>query len=222
VTVTRGIKKFQEKIDNPYGDSGSKIKYFTSDIKDKQVVTVWFLDDFDEGSPAADAGAGIAAHITEHKAGTNFKIRAQCTMEDEGRCYGCEQAIAHPKTQWGKTGRVYANVLVDNGKGDDLYVAVWSLATNRSPACWDVLLEEYLDNGSIAAGPWRVRRSGEGTNTAWSVKKLDGDPADFAKWDSEKFDLEKVSVTLPYDEQKAHYTRGSENTAQRPDVTEEW
>lgn len=224
MAVTRGLKNFQSKIDEPYGEGGGKTRYFA--IKDKQTATVWFLDDLDAGSPAVEAGAGIAAHVTEHKAGSNFKRRAQCTMDDEGRCFGCEMAIAHPKTQWGKTGRVYVNVLVDDGK-EDPYIAVWSIAVNNNLA-WDKLLETYIDDGSIADHPWKVRRSGESTKTKWSVKMLkDEEQADFSAWDEAKYDLDTVTVTVPYEKQAAHYGNpvGAEPESEAPEQdapTEEW
>lgn len=200
--VLTGIKNIQSAIDD--SDTG-KIRYLK--LKDKETVTLWFLDDLDEGTPATDAGAGVAALIPQHTAGKNFRVRAQCTR-DEGKCYACDQAFSNPRTNWGVTKRLYTNVLVSNGI-DDPYVAVWNIATARSTV-WETLLEEFIDEGTIAATPWRVRRSGEGTDTTYTIKKLPGEPADFSN--HEDFDLNEIIKYVPYAEQEAYYTAGDEST----------
>ncbi len=213
MSVKRGLKDFQDDLDG----TGGKIRYMKLD--DKQTVTVQFLDDLDD-SPAVEAGAGKAALISEHKSPHNFKRKAQCTrdMESEGeRCYACDKAIATPKSGWGRTKRLYVNVLVDDGK-DEPYVAVWNMGVARN-AAWDILLDEFLESGSIADTPWRVRRSGKDTATTYTIKRLEGGPADFAAF--ERYDLDEVTRLIPYDEQEAHYA-GQVEAAPAEDATEEW
>lgn len=212
MSVKRGLSEFQDDLDET---GGGKTRYFK--IEDKQTVTVQFLDDLDE-SAAVEAGAGKAALIKEHKSPHDFKRKAQCTKETEGRCYACEQAIENPKTGWGRTKRLYINVLVDDGK-EDPYVAVWNMGVTRN-AAWDILLDEFLETGSIADTPWRVRRSGKDTATTYTVKRLEGGPANFAE--HERFDLDEVTITVPYEDQAAHYAGQKVEASSEDTATEEW
>ena len=214
--VLTGLAAFKNDLE---GSGGGKIKYLK--LKAGQTVKMWFLDDFDKGTPATEAGAGVVVMIKEHQAGKNYRIKAQCTKESEGRCYGCEQALAQPKQGWGVKKRVYANVLIDDGTQEP-YVAVWNIATQKN-AAWELFLEEYLDNGTVAATPWRVKRAGEGTDTTYIVKQLAGPPADFSE--HERFDLSEITVLVPYDQQAEHYSKvwGEEaEAAPVADATDEW
>lgn len=197
--VLTGLAAFKNELDGNTG--GGKINYLK--LNAGQTVKMWFLDDFDEGTPATEAGAGVAVMIKEHQAGQNYRIKAQCTKESEGRCYGCEQAIANRKSGWGVKKRVYANVLIDDGTKEP-YVAVWNIATQKN-AAWETFLEEYIDNGTVAAGPWRVKRVGEGTDTTYIVKQLSGEPANFGE--HTRFDLSEITVLVPYEKQEEHYNR---------------
>lgn len=209
MSVKRGLKAFKEELDGTAG----KTRYFK--IGDKQTVTVWFLDDLDD-STMTEAGAGKAALIAEHKAPKNYKRKALCTKDDEGRCYACEQAIEHPKTGWGRTKRLYVNILVDDGK-EDPYVAVWNMGVARN-AAWDILLDDFLETGSIADAPWRVRRSGTDMATTYTIKRLEGTHANFDEF--ERFDLGEVTKYVPYEEQEAHYNE--EPATEEETSTEEW
>jgi hypothetical protein len=217
--VLTGLAQFKGDLDG--SSSKSKVKYLQ--MKAGQTVKLWFLEDFDEGTPATDAGSGVVAMITEHQAGDNFRLKAQCTRDTEGKCYACDQAIKNPKKGWGVKKRVYANVLVDDGI-EDPYVAVWNIATQRSQA-WEVLLEEYLDNGSVASKPWRVKRTGEGTNTTYLLKQLDGGPANFGEYT--RFDVSDIIPAVAYEDQQAHYSKvygedSSQPSSRGDDPTEEW
>lgn len=222
--VLRGLGAFGGTLEG--GEStGTKKVYFN--LKNKETAKVWLLDDLDEGTPAVEAGAGVAVLLKEHKSPKDFHRRAQCTKNDDGsgECWACEQAIANPKTGWGRSKRIYLNVLVDNGK-DDPFVAIWSLAPS-SPA-WETILEEYIDNGSAAVGAWRVRASGVSTQKKMYAKLLDNEQVDFAKYKDDVFDLEAVTMTVPYAEQEAHYNKSFDNaettTTTEPEEAEtaEW
>lgn len=211
--VLTGLRAFESEIDS----TGGKTRYFKPESG--QAVKIQFLDDLDEGTPAVDAGAGIAILVKQHQAGKNFMRRAQCTKDDEGRCYGCEQAVKHPQTGWGVTKRIYLNVLVDDGRNEP-YVAVWNLATKRSPV-WEALKEEYVDNGTIADSPWRVRRTGSGTDTTYTIKKLEGGSAVFEMYD--RFDLTQIVSSVPYDQQEDHYNKTFDtDKSSADDDTAEW
>lgn len=215
MAIVRGLKAFKQQEEE---QAAGKVRYLK--IKDGQTVTLWLLDDLDDGTPATDLGAGVAAIYKEHKAGANFRKRAHCTRDDEGECVACERAIAQPRTGWGATQRFYANVLVDDGENEP-YVAVLSQGVKKS-IVFDTLVEEYYDSGSAALKPWRVRRTGADVeNTKYSIKQIAGGPADFNA--HERFDLNDLLTRVPYAEQEAFYGAVDEPKAAEAAVeTEQW
>lgn len=212
MSVRKGLKAIQEKIDS----QGSGVKWLK--IANGASVRMRFLDDFDE-SPAVLAGAGKVVYLEEHTSPKDFRKKALCTKDDEGRCWACEQAIANPRKGWAKRGRVYVNVLVNDGV-EDPYVAVWSMGVAKSPT-FETLKEVFVDEGSISNREFRVKRSGEGTNTTYIIRDLgtDAEPFDFTAY--ERFDLEKITRSVGYDEQPAFYL-AEDVSAAEDDDTAEW
>jgi hypothetical protein len=158
-----------------------------------------------------------AIMVQEHQAGADFKKRALCTTETEGKCWACEYAKANPRKGWAKKDRVYLNVVVNDGK-EDPFMAVWSIGTRRSPV-WDDLEEAVGEYGTLQNREWRIKRKGEGTDTRYSMTDL-GENGDYVG-DLEPFDLETVVRTVPYAEQKNYF--GSTNSSEDEEVdTAEW
>lgn len=202
MTILEGL----QEIDNDIKESSDSNKTRYLDLEDKATVFIRFLDDLDKNTPMVDLGAGVAVVMREHKSPKNFRRRALCTKKTRnsyvsGECYACDQAVESPRTGWGMTRRAYLNVLVDDGLNDP-YVAVWSLGIAKNTT-WEQLIEEFHDSGTIADSPWRVRRSGTGTNTTFVIKKMDGDHAAFNDYD--RFDLKSVTKSVPFEEQASYY-----------------
>lgn len=210
--IVTGINAFRKREDEE--STGSGVRYLK--LADKQTVTLTPLDDLDN-TDAVENGAGVAVIIYEHQAGQNFKVTAQCTKEDEGKCWACEKARSTPKAGWGRKKRLYLNVLVDDGK-EDPYVAIWQMGTQKANT-YDLLVEEFIDNGTIA-GNWRLRRTGTTvSDTKYSLKRL-GD-TDVAYSDYERFDLASIRRVVPYAEQAAYYG-GDVDDVQEDDDSADW
>lgn len=206
--IRKGLKQFNEQEDR------KGVKWLK--IPDGSSYRVRFLDDLDDTGDAP--GAGVAVMVEEHVSPKDFHKKALCSREEEGRCWACEQAIAHPKTGWGRRNRVYVNVLVNDGN-EDPYVAIWSMGVARSPA-FETLKETYIDDGSISNREWRIKRSGEGTNTTYIMRDLGIETEPFAFDQYERFDTETIVRQVPYTEQEKFYN--GEVAAEEEPTETEW
>ena len=182
----------------------SSVKWLT--MKDGQAIKVRFLNELDEESKMYDPERGVAAVVHEDVTPGDFKTKAQCTMDDEGRCWACEQA-ARGEKEWRPKTRFYANVIVDNGI-DDPYVAVWNMGVFRSTT-FATIKEHYMDNGSISDWTFKLKRQGEKTDTTYLFlpQKQDSEPFDFSPF--KPYDLNDAIRAIPYVEQQAYYMRNS-------------
>ena len=214
-----GLESYLDKANAPFDDA-PKAKWVKLD--DGQTVKINFLQEIDADSPNYSEKAGTTFLAVEHSNPDDYKKKALCTLEDEGSCYGCEQARAHPKTGWRSRGRLYANVLVDDGTNDP-YVAILSQGTSGK-SITPTLVMFASDAGGITGSAFRIKRSGMGTATEYSlvpIMKSEGVNPD----DYDLFDLEKVCTRhVPYAEQKDFYgfVEADEAPSEEPTPSLEW
>jgi hypothetical protein len=201
--IMKGLKEMEKAMDRPTssGDGGAKVRWLKLD--DGQSAKVRFVNELDEDSPNYDAERDLAIVVSEHTNPKDYKRKAVCTQDSEGRCFGCEMYRKEPKSGWRSRFRFYTNLLVDDGL-EDAYVAVWSQGVGKQSA-FNTLREYAIETGSISNRSWRMKRQGTGTDTTYIL--LPGDP-DTEKFDwkgIEPFNLEKVVREVPYAEQESFY-----------------
>lgn len=202
-SLVRGLSALEAYLDKanaPFDDS-PKARWLKLD--DNQSVKITFLQEIDADSPQYSQKNGTVFLAVEHSNPDDYRKKALCTIEDEGSCYACEMARAHPKTGWRSRGRLYANVLVDDGN-DDPYVAILSQGTSGKSITPSLAMFAG-DSGSITSNTFRIKRSGVGTATSYAlIPLMKSDPVDVEGYDL--FDLEKVCVRhIAYADQKAFY-----------------
>jgi len=211
--IMKGLKAM-ESLERPTAsEGGAKVRWLKLD--DGQSAKVRFVNELDEDSPNFDAARDLAIVVSEHTNPKDYKRKAVCTMDSEGRCFGCEMARKEPKSGWRARFRFYTNLLVDDGL-EDPYVAVWSQGVGKQSA-FNTLKEYAIETGSISNRVWRMKRQGSGTDTTYIL--LPGDPdTDKHDWSGvEPFNLEKVVREVTYAEQESFYlgfdAPASSNTA---------
>jgi hypothetical protein len=207
MSILRGLKAMEQLDRSPanLGD-GTKVRWVK--LEDSQSAKVRFVNELDEDSPNYDAARDLAIVVSEHTNPKDYKRKAVCTMDSEGRCFGCEMARKQTEADrkqgsWRARFRYYTNLLVDDGM-EEPYVAVWSQGVGKQSA-FNTLKEYAIDTGSITNRSWRMKRQGSGTDTSYII--LPGDP-DNEKYDwsnVEPFNLEKVVRQVPYAEQESFY-----------------
>jgi hypothetical protein len=192
--IMKGLKEMSKAMDRPAAsEGGAKVRWLKLD--DQQSAKVRFVNELDEDSPHFDKDRDLAIVVSEHTNPKDYKRKAVCTSDSEGRCFGCEMARKEPKSGWRARFRFYTNLLVDDGL-EDPYVAVWSQGVGKQSA-FNTLREYAVETGSISNRVWRMKRQGTGTDTTYIL--LPGDP-DTEKFDwsgVEPFNLEKVVREVP-------------------------
>lgn len=200
--IMKGLKAM-ESLDRPTANAGDGTKVRWLKLEDGQSAKVRFVNELDEDSPNFDKARDVAIVVSEHTNPKDYKRKAVCTQDSEGRCFGCEMARKEPKSGWRARFRFYTNLLVDDGL-EAPYVAVWSQGVGKQSA-FNTLREYALETGSISNRTWRMKRQGSGTDTTYIL--LPGDPdTDKHDWSGvEPFNLEKVVREVTYVEQESFY-----------------
>lgn len=207
-----GLSAFSDAL-APY-ESRPKAKWFT--LENGQSVKVRFVSEIDPDSRFYNEDRGLVLLATEHVSPNNYKIKALCTRETEGRCWACEEAARNPRTGWGVKRRAYFNVIVDDGKTDP-YVAIWQLSVGPRSTNAKVLQTYASTSGGISGNPWTVTRSGTGKDTNYIMMPgiEDADTFDwgtFAPYDLEEYAVRSVS----YADQQSHFSEESVNSFSAP------
>jgi hypothetical protein len=203
--IAKGLKAMDKAMgsqkSSPDSGSGSKVRWLK--LEDGQSVKVRFINELDSDSPHYSESRDLAIVVSEHTNPKDYKRKAVCTMESDGRCYGCEMARKDPKAGWRPRLRFYTNLLVDDGL-ESPYVAVWSQGVGKQSA-FNTIREYVLDTGSISNLIWRMKRQGTNTDTTYVLLPVTPDTEPFDWSGVEPFMLEKVVRELPYSEQESYY-----------------
>lgn len=202
MSVIKGLKNISDILDKPkYENTGQKVRWVK--LADGQAAKVRFIEELDADSANYDEKRGLSVVIAEHTNPKDYKRKAACTIDSEGRCYGCEMARKEPKSGWRSRLRWYGNVIIDDGT-ESPYVAVWSQGISKQSAFGN--LREYaIETGSISNLEWKIKRNGQGTETNYTLLPTKPDTEPFKFDGFEPFNLEKVVREVPYAEQESFY-----------------
>jgi hypothetical protein len=202
MSVIKGLKDISALMDKPkYENTGQKVRWVK--LADGQSAKIRFVEELDQDSASYSEARGLSVVISEHTNPKDYKRKAACTVDSEGRCYGCEMARKEPKSGWRSRLRFYCNVVIDDGT-EDPYVAVWSQGISKQSA-FNTIREYALETGSISNLEWKIKRNGQGTETSYTLLPTKPDSEPF-KWDGiETFNLEKVVREVAYAEQENFY-----------------
>lgn len=208
-SIIRGLKDINALLDKPkYESNGTKVRWVK--LVDGQAAKIRFVEELDQESASYSETRGLSVVIAEHTNPKDYKRKAACTIESEGRCYGCETARKDPKSGWRSRLRFYCNVLVDDGT-EDSYIAVWSQGISKQSA-FNTIREYALETGSVSNLEWKLKRNGQGTETNYTLLPTKPDSEPFV-WGAYEFhNLEKVVREVPYPEQESFYF-GFENAS---------
>jgi hypothetical protein len=209
MSIVKGLKNIQAVLDQPQSqNSGIKVRWLK--LEDGQSVKIRFVNEVDDETASYDEERGLAIVVREHTNPKDYRRKAVCTMESEGRDWAEEMHRKDPKAGWGGRLRFYTNVLVDDGI-EDPYVAIWSMGVSKS-ATFNTIREFALDGNSITDMTWKLKRNGKGTETTYILipGAKDTEPFD---WSTYKiFPLESALRKIPYAEQENFYL-GFDNPA---------
>lgn len=201
--IVKGLKGLNAVMDKPQSSSeGSKARWVK--LEDGESVKIRFLQELDPDSPSYAEKNGLGFIAVEHTNPKDYKRKALCSMEDQGKCFGCEQHRKDFKAGWKGRSRLYINVLVDDGK-EEPYVAILSQGSSGKTVT-PTLIEYAGEMGSISNLMWRIKRTGTKTDTSYTIIPLQKDETPFDSSALELYKLEETAVRdLPYVDQEAFF-----------------
>lgn len=216
--IVKGLKDLNKALDKPAYSESDSTKGRWVKLEDGESVKIRFLQELDPDSPSYNEKNGLGFIAVEHTNPKDYRRKALCTMEDQGKCYGCEQHRKDYKAGWkGKT-RLYINVLVDDGK-EDPYVAILSQGSSGKTVT-PTLIEYAGEMGSITNLMWRIKRSGTKTDTSYTIIPLAKDESAFDYSSLELYELETSAVRdLAYTEQESFFAGEQSNNEEQPSAT---
>ena len=197
--VFNSIEELQNHVKSRQ-QAGERQKVNYLRLKDGESVTIWFLQDLfptDDSTPRALA-------VTEHVNPKMWQRKNLCTIDEEGRCLGCEMNSKHPKEGWNQKGNMYFNVLVQRNAGDEPEVAVLQQSMSKQSA-YGTIMEWITEEGSLMGYTFKLSRKGEKKETSYTlINKPSGKIPDLSKY--ELVELEgNVVLNVPYANQAALY-----------------
>ena len=201
--IVKGLKDLNKALDKPQS-SGESNKGRWVKLEDGESVKIRFLQELDPDSPNYDEKLGLGFIAVEHTNPKDYRRKALCSIDDQGKCWGCEQHRKDYKAGWKGRSRLYINVLVDDGK-EEPYVAILSQGSSGKTIT-PTLIDYAGEMGSITNLMWRIKRSGTKTDTSYTIIPLQKDEAEFDASSLELYKLEESAVRdLPYTEQEAFF-----------------
>lgn len=200
--IVRGLAGINKHVDQQ-GGGGDRVKAKFFKLKDGESARVRFLQELDPDSAHYNESVGLGFLAIEHQAPGNFMKRCLCTIDEEGRCYGCEQFNAGEKGFRAKM-KLYINALVTLPDGTK---EVQVLSQGMGPkSVTPALIEAAGDYGSISNREFKLKRTGAGqTDTSYTLIPQDKDDSPYDVTQHEMFDLEKVVFQVPYEQQAAYF-----------------
>lgn len=204
------LDKIRKKVDEKTGGNFDGESPFIK-VSDGEKYRIRVLQEFEEDSPGYDERRGTIEVVEEHTSPKNYKLRAVCTAEDEGRCWACEQQ-SNPEIgkKWKPRLRFYTNVIVrTDAKGNELdEPKVKVLAQGfGGKNVGTTLLEAAEEYKALSGLDFKLSRKGSGMNdTEYSLLPLA--PQELSEEDEklEVIDLDKFIKRVPYDQQSAFYS----------------
>jgi len=202
MSVVKGLANINALVDKPKYDSDKpRVRWLK--LTDGQSVKIRFIEELDEDSPNYKEDRGLSLVVKEHTNPKDYRRKAVDTMESEGRDWAEEMHRKDPKAGWRGRLRFYCNVLVDDGI-EEPYVAIWSMGVSKQSA-FNTIREYAIETGSISNLSWKLKRSGSGTETSYTLipSAPDSEPYDWST--VEPFDIDLALNHVPYAEQEAFY-----------------
>ena len=214
--IVKGLKDLNKALDKPQptGGEGSKARWVK--LEDGESVKIRFLQELDPDSPTYNDKFGLGFIAVEHTNPKDYRRKLLCTMQDQGKCWGCEQHRKDYKAGWKGRSRLYINVLVDDVKTDP-YVAILSQGSSGKTVT-PTLIEYAGEMGSITNLMWRIKRTGTKTDTSYTIIPLAKDETPFDGSSLELYKLEETAVRdMKYADQETFFN--GEGGTEEPEST---
>lgn len=213
--MLRGLKDIKQRAEEKasFDGEGAFLK-----LKDKESIKLRFLQELDEESPNYDERRGLITVVEEHVSPKNFRRRAVCTLEQDQRCWACEQrSIPDIGKKWRSKMRFYANVVVrgTDGADDKVKVLAQGFSKQNVGSALIAFAEEYQ---TVTGQDYKLTRTGAGMNdTTYGMIPLASKALSKDDAQREIIDVSQFIQYIKYEDQAEYYTSSDDSTAEKKD-----
>lgn len=212
--AVKGLAAVKAKAEQKQSFQGDGTSVFLT-IKDGDSYKIRFLQEFDEGSKLYDERRGTVTVVEEHVSPKDFRKRAVCTYEEEGRCWACEQtSLPEIGKKWKARMRFYANVIVRGESGDKVKILAQGFGDKNIGTTLVGIAEEYENLGGQ---DFKLSRKGAGMNdTSYTLIPLAPKKLSAEDEKLEVVDVGKFINYVSYEQQANYFAGGDTQEAGGP------
>jgi hypothetical protein len=212
--IISGLSAIKSVIEERGSYENVNDRELTRNISKNGERTIRFVQELDEKSPLynEELGTGIVAVEYEHP--ELYWLRIADSHDTDGACWAAEQG-------WAQKISLYINVVdVDTNE-------VFYLSRSILGGLGQQIIESASDRGSLTDGLWKIKKTGEGMKTRYSLNLISIEAEPLTLDASQLIDFRKSVVNeVPFDKQE-EFVRNIEQrvkTKQRdggaPDVSD--
>lgn len=188
--IISGLSAIKSVIEERGSYENVNERELTRNIAKNGERTVRFVQELDESSPLynEELGTGIVAVEYEHP--ELYWLRLADSHDSDGACWPAEHG-------WTQKISLYINV-VDKETGEVFY-----LSRSILGGLGQQIIESASDRGSLTDGVWKIKKTGEGMKTRYSLNLISIDNEPLAVDSALLVDFRKSVVNeVPYDKQE--------------------
>jgi hypothetical protein len=191
--VITGLSAIKEALSTrPTTFENVSEKELTRNIQKNTERTIRFVQELDESSSLYNADYGVGIVAVEYQHPELFWLRIADSSDTDGSCWAAEQG-------WEQKISLYINVVdVDTGE-------VFYLSRSILGGLGQQIVESASDRGSLTDGVWKIKKTGEGMKTRYSLNLISIDSDAVSVDTSDLIDFRKNVINeIPYAEQEAY------------------
>lgn len=191
--VITGLSAIKEALGSrPSTFENVSDKELTRNIQKNTERTIRFVQELDESSPLFNEELGLGVVAVEYQHPDLFWLRLADSSDTDGASWPAEQG-------WEQKISLYINVVdVDTGE-------VFYLSRSILGGLGQQIVESASDRGSLTDGVWKIKKTGEGMKTRYSLNLISLDSEPVAVNAEDLIDFRKNVINeVPYSEQEAY------------------
>lgn len=191
--VITGLSAIKEALGSrPSTFENVSDKELTRNIQKNTERTIRFVQELDESSSLYNEELGLGVVAVEYQHPDLFWLRLADSSDTDGASWPAEQG-------WEQKISLYINVVdVDTGE-------VFYLQRSILGGLGQQIVESASDRGSLTDGVWKIKKTGEGMKTRYSLNLISLDTEPVAVNPEDLIDFRKNVINeVPYAEQEAY------------------
>lgn len=191
--VITGLSAIKEALGSrPTTFENVSDKELTRNIQKNTERTIRFIQELDESSPLYNEDLGLGVVAVEYQHPDLFWLRIADSSDTDGASWPAEQG-------WEQKISLYINVVdVDTGE-------VFYLSRSILGGLGQQIVESASDRGSLTDGVWKIKKTGEGMKTRYSLNLISLETEPVSVNSEDLIDFRKNVINeVPYSEQEAY------------------